>query len=546
MLESIFYGTFLGRDRLTLARIGYLLLIWIVIPLFLLVRLITMLLGMIFSAGLTAFFEESDVSFSSPFLTWTGDIGLHDLRIQPKGEGAARALLARRVLIDLPNLGALETFAAYDNSGDASEEVTAADIAFLDKIDKVGLSIDGLEADVQDELPNILRNFGLASAAPFEAEGCQRNDHWSGAELTGMGIQKQGVDLGFTFDTDENTKEVRLQGQLDSPRSSRVAFTQHFRARNLSTFLLGTEKDRISTYERIEVTDAGFTAARDAFCAKRDGVSPEVFTERHIAAIQRRLQARGMRAGTDVERAYRAYRTNGSLLIEARPTPNVRRSDYHLYAFDDQQRMYNGMISSDTLKPVPLAMDATRTKPIPANFEGSSWDLVALEATSPTPLTLSATTAAKPAAAAVPTDPRIATAAPSSVAAIAAAAPRVAVAPAPPARAPVAPAPVPVAVPAVAKASTTPAPSAAPAPRKWASSLPTATKRHEIKTLTYDELAQHIGERMLITTNPFGDVRDVIIESYSRQELLVRARVVGGYATQHIPRDKVRSVRDPD
>jgi hypothetical protein len=542
MLESIFYGTFLDRNRLTLARIGYLLLIWIVIPLFLLVRLTTMLLGMIFSAGLSAYFEESDVSFNSPFLTWTGDVGLHNLRIQPKGEGAAaRALLARRVLIDLPNLGALETFAAYDNSDDDSEEITAADIAFLDKIDKVGLSIEGLEANFQGDLPSILRNFGLASAAPFEAEGCQRDDHWSGAELSGMGIQNQGVDLGFTFDTDDQTHEVRLHGQLDSPRSSRVAFTQHFRARNLSSYLLGTEKDRISTYERVEITDAGFTAARDAFCAKRDGVSPEVFTERHIAAIQRRLQARGMRASTEIERAYRAYRSNGSLLIEARPSPNVRRTDYHLYAFDDQQRMYNGMISSGNLEPVPLAMDATRSKPVPLNFEGSSWDLVAMETGGPTPLTLSAATAERPAAAVAPMDERLAMAAPSLISASVAATPRTPVAM--PVPAPVAAAPVPVAVPVAAK--TAPTPSAA-APRKWASSLPTATKRHEIKTLTYDDLAQHVGERILITTNPFGDVRDVIIESYSKQELLVRARVVGGYATQHIARGQVRSVRDPD
>ena len=101
-------------------------------------------------------------------------------------------------------------------------------------------------------------------------------------------------------------------------------------------------------------------------------------------------------------------------------------------------------------------------------------------------------------------------------------------------------------MPAAAKAPPTPAPSPAAAPHKWASSLPTtATKRREIKTLAYSDLAQHIGQRMLIITEPFGDTRDVIIESYSAQELLVRARVVGGYATQHIPRAKVRAVRDP-
>lgn len=83
--------------------------------------------------------------------------------------------------------------------------------------------------------------------------------------------------------------------------------------------------------------------------------------------------------------------------------------------------------------------------------------------------------------------------------------------------------------------------------RKYASSLPSAAPvRHVITTLAYDDLSRHIGERILITTAAFGDVRDVVIESYSRDEILVRARVTGGYATQHIARGQIRTIRDPD
>jgi hypothetical protein len=83
-------------------------------------------------------------------------------------------------------------------------------------------------------------------------------------------------------------------------------------------------------------------------------------------------------------------------------------------------------------------------------------------------------------------------------------------------------------------------------PHKWASSLPSATpQRHVMTTLSYDDLGSHIGERMLITTI-YGDLRDVRIESYANEELLVRVGVVGGYATQHIQRNKIRLIRDPE
>jgi len=63
-------------------------------------------------------------------------------------------------------------------------------------------------------------------------------------------------------------------------------------------------------------------------------------------------------------------------------------------------------------------------------------------------------------------------------------------------------------------------------------------------TLTFDDLGQHLSERVLITT-VFGDVRDVTIESATKQEVVVRAYVIGGYMTQHISRSQIRSIRTP-
>ena len=63
--------------------------------------------------------------------------------------------------------------------------------------------------------------------------------------------------------------------------------------------------------------------------------------------------------------------------------------------------------------------------------------------------------------------------------------------------------------------------------------------------LQYDELSHHVGGRVLITTQ-FGDLRDVTIESYAKNEIVVRAYVTGGYMTQHIQRSQIRLIQNLD
>jgi hypothetical protein len=183
--------------------------------------------------------------------------------------------------------------------------------------------------------------------------------------------------------TERKLGEVRMQGSVDSPHSSRIDFEQHFRAANLSSFLEAPSNQRIANYESISVHDAGFIAARNAFCAKRDGVDRATFTERHIAAIRRRLEAMGLRAGPELEHQYLTYLREGRFSIVAHPSANIPRSEYHNYAQADQQRMYNGVVSGGVLTPVPLRLESVPVRPAPAGFQGNSWDLVAYESEHP-------------------------------------------------------------------------------------------------------------------------------------------------------------------
>lgn len=489
MLAKIFYGTFLDEERLTAARGAYLLALWVLVPLWVVCGLIKMLVGSIFMMGLAPYTQVADVSYHQPFFTWTGDIGVNDLRIDPNEDaGDLQPLRARRITVDMPSWGVLMQIAgAFDSNDRSEQEQASATLPFIDKIDHVGVRLEGLQAEFDDGLPEALQDVGLASAAPFEAEGCVGDGYWVGDELTGMGLPYDGVDLQVGLSTDAANGTVSVQGSLASPHASRVEFVQRYKASSLASFLDSEDDAQIVSYERIAVQDAGFVKARNAFCAKRDGVSEGEFVERHIAAIRRRLQAMGLQAGPAIEQAYRSYLAKGTLVVEAHPSASIRQADYHHYAVADQQRLYNATLSVAGLAPVPLRLAETPARPIPENFDGSTWDLVAQEAA----------------------HPELVMAGPARAVSLSGRASLFA-----------APAPV-AAAPTVAAAVADDAP------------------------LTYDDLAEHVGDRMLVTTI-YGDKRIGRIESFSKRDIGLRVYVAAGYAIQHIERSQIRSIEALD
>jgi hypothetical protein len=287
MLTSIFYGTFIDEKKLTPVRLAYLALMWLGLPILFLHLFMNAFVGFLFQMALMGYQDVAEASYREPYYTWTGDIGIHELRITPlEGENGFSPLTAKDVRIDMPSWGVLMQVAGALNSDEVgSEEYESRSLTFIDKIDHVGIHFQGLKTEFDDGLPEVLGYFGLSSAAPFEAEGCVSDGYWDGDEVEKMGIADEGVDLNFTLGTLAETGTVTLKGTLKAPAASEVNFEQHYKATRLSSFIEADEKDRIYVYQNIEVRDAGFNKARNAFCAKRDGVSPEEFVERHIQSI---------------------------------------------------------------------------------------------------------------------------------------------------------------------------------------------------------------------------------------------------------------------
>ena len=554
MIDRIFYGTFLGgRSRMSPARAGYLFVIWVLVPGLLLFMFQRMVVGMVFTGMFSGLSQrmDADISFRHPFYTWTGDVGFEDLSISPREADPEFpfTMSVKRVTIDLPNLGVMQK-ALYTMGGDEDESGL---LRVVDKLDHIGLHVEGMRFDNFDELPGILDQVGRATAAPLEAEGCVGDVFWTNTELPKLGIQNNGVDLHLTLQNVPDQLEVHVLGELVSPQSSRAEFTQHYKAPSMSAFL--DAEEHVANYERLAITDDGFIAKRDAYCAKRDGVAPEEFRERHLASVRRLLQEEGMRPTEEVETVYRQYLTNGKLVVEARPNQNVKREDYHHYSVADQAMMYNGTLAAGG-KPVPIRVVEVPSHLIPVNFEGSTWDLVAAEARAAggsadsmaTALAPASTPAATVPAAAPASAPAVASGNALATAAVATVAPTAQTAPAAAAK--------PLAQAAAAPAKVAPKVEELPAwaippkttrttvdGRPLASSLPPKgnAKRVPFQRIAFEELSQHIGDKIQITTI-YGERLDGRVESVSGGNLRFRSSPAMGYAVTNFDRSKIRSI----
>jgi hypothetical protein len=536
MLEKIFYGTGFGREHMSAARAGYLFLVWVLVPGWLVMSFATMLVGMAFTGAFAGLSQrmEADISFRRPFFTWTGDVGFEDLSVRPLQPDPARpmSMQVRRVRFDLPNLGVMQSVLAAASADDGSEP--AGMLRVVNQLDHIGVEVQGMKFDSFTGLPGVLEQVGAASAAPMEAEGCVGDVEWVASELPQLGIANEGIDLQLTLANAKEEHEIRVTGELVSPHSSRASFAQHFRAPTLAEFLDAPEGSRIATYERVAIQDDGFIAARDRFCAKRDGVAPEEFRERHLAAVRREFQVAGMRPSQELEAVYRDYLQHGTLVLEARPNPRVHRSDYHQYSVADQAKMYNGTLAASG-KPVPVHFEQVPSRAIPLVFEGSTWDLVAVERARAAGAPGAATGSGGAGSTPQPAPALPAASAVVATASVAAAAPAAAK---PASAKPAAKAP---AVPAWAM----PAPSIRTTAdgRPLASSLP--AKGNQARTgphpLSFDELRQHAGDRVVLTTI-YGDRIEGRVESVSGQTLRLRVSAGLGYAITNFERARIRSI----
>jgi hypothetical protein len=177
-------------------------------------------------------------------------------------------------------------------------------------VDALKLTLEDFDSSAGvDPTLGALGPIGAISASPFESAGCLQHAFFLRSELEQMGLPVAGTTL--SFDLREAASRITTRIVLDTPNVSRAQYEREETVAK-ETSLLRLREVATSTHaERWEVSDQGFVRARNAFCAKQDGVDAETFAARHVLTVQRLLQTRGLVPDAATAAAYAHFAANG-------------------------------------------------------------------------------------------------------------------------------------------------------------------------------------------------------------------------------------------
>ncbi len=201
----------------------------------------------------------------------------------------------------------------------------------MPRIKDVTLHLEGGSGPMQWPFSREMALFGNASASPFEANGCAEDGSFTADEFPAMGLEAKPTRLTMAWH--RQTDRIIKEQSIETPGVSRVDYRGELLVHDQLPLLssLGSADDELSMAEW-HVVDDGFVAARNAYCAKKDGVSPSEFIERHLSTSQRTLAAVGMQARESTLSSYRHFVEQGGnldLVVNYSPTidGSVRNDD---------------------------------------------------------------------------------------------------------------------------------------------------------------------------------------------------------------------------
>ena len=300
-------------------------------------RLFTIILGLVLMVGGTGFlflqqvnflvgrslliaFGDAESTYRSAWFELDGDVVAKDVVVYPYG-GEQKDVAVRFSTYHLETPG---WFWFLRNA--FNRKVIVGDL------DRVHVTLTGVTSNegVEPSLGD-LGPIGAASASPFEAAGCLKDDLWIHSELNEMGLSPGTTTIDFDYRI-EGT-EVLTAVVLDTPGASSARLERREQLpKNISALLLDAAPTFVRS-ERWQVRDQGFVKARNAFCAKKDGVDAQTFVVRHVDTVVRMMEAGGLAADPASIEAYRSFaREGGDLSFGGdyiQPVPSTELYEAH-------------------------------------------------------------------------------------------------------------------------------------------------------------------------------------------------------------------------
>jgi len=260
---------------------------------FLLLHQLNFLVG----RSLLVAFGDAESTYRSAWVDWDGDVTAKDVVLYPWGQGEPGLTVRfERLRVDTPGWAWLLR-SAFD------KQVGMPSMERLHVVLEGVQSTEGVDPSFGD-----LGVMGAVSASPFEAEGCMADGLWVREELLAMGLDPLPTTLDFDYRIADG--QLHTEVVLDTPNVSTARLERREEIGGSNALLIDIQPT-VAGFERWTVQDQGFVAARNAYCAKKDGTDAATFVARHVESVARLLETVGVAADAEALAAYRDFAANG-------------------------------------------------------------------------------------------------------------------------------------------------------------------------------------------------------------------------------------------
>lgn len=328
----------------------------------------------------------ANASHKGGYYTWDGNLGIKKLRIESM-TGSTAGLSIAELELDTP--GWWWVVQLVNPLEDRSSRLTrtlarvsdARDGALLPTTDSLFVHMRGFELEINDLLPPGMPDVGFTTGIPFETEGCSNIRYFVPLQLqSDLRLPYRQTDLSFGFRTTA-PDQVMMSVQIDAPGVTRSSFEIDWKTDQPRRFLESDGVGERVAAVRWVLSDQGFNAARNTWCAEQAKVDADEFQRRHITTVRRILEVYGVRMSPETEAVYSTFAsTGGTLTMEARFPGDVNGELYSRYSTAEKWQVLDPQIWHNDDAKTPMALEFTAQRPLPQAFSGSVYDLLARNA----------------------------------------------------------------------------------------------------------------------------------------------------------------------
>ncbi len=259
-------------------------------------------------------FRNSDYAFD-------GRVESTDLSIVADADGSAGAIRIPRVSVQTPGffwllrtqMPSLNLFKSIfgkkakleQDSGDQYPPTYQLRILFE--------AVDWGDIGMETVLPDV-GWVGPYSGAAFEAAGCRQDWWWHRGEFAkNFKLAEPAGDINLVFRV-EGDQILTQSLEFGTAETAHAIIERRFQLPAPEEFL-DTPSDAWRTLDvRWSFRDHGFNKARNRFCAEQAHISEAEFIDRHVAAVERIMAAKGLLFPRTMWLAYRRYAEGGKEL----------------------------------------------------------------------------------------------------------------------------------------------------------------------------------------------------------------------------------------